>query len=58
MLQIEKQAKNYTIEEKYYEYKNIVRNRKRCDNNYIYNTLNESIKSISNYKSFEKKERD
>ena len=58
MLQIKERTKNYTTKEEYYEYKNIVRNRKRCDNNYIYNILNKFAKSISNYKSFKEEERD
>ncbi len=55
ILQIKKQAKNYTIKKEYKKYKNIIENRKRYNNNVIYNTLNRSIKLISNYKSFEKK---
>ncbi len=58
MLQIEERAKNYIAKEKYYKYKNIARNRERCDNNYIYSVLNKFAKPISNYKSFEEKERD
>ncbi len=57
MLQIEERAKNYTIEVKYYKYKNIVKNREHRDNNYMYNTLNKFAKSNLNYKNFEKEKK-
>ena len=58
MFQIKERTKNYIVEEKYYKYKNIIRNRKHCNNNYIQSALNKSIKSILDYKSFEEEERD
>ncbi len=58
ILQIKERTKNYIVEKEHYKHKNIARNREYRDNNYIYNALNESAKLISNYKSFEEKERD
>jgi len=49
-------VKNYVIKEKYYKYKNIIKNRKCRDNNNTHSALDKFVKLILDYKNFEEKE--
>ncbi len=55
---MEDRAKNYAAEKEHYRYKNTARNRERHDNSYIFNTLNESAKPVSDYGSSGEEKRD
>ncbi len=55
MLQIKERTKNYIIKEKYHKHKNIVRNCKRRDDNYMYNFSTNLLSQFQATKASKKK---